>query len=573
MHIAAFRLFGGFAATLVSLLGCSASSNPATTPGPTNGIVPYGVYVFHSRFIPAPDETVTFTATTPDGATTTAIVINVDGANVQTCSSSPCVYTASYSTEGSHSYYATATFAGSPSARDPASDAKAFTASSMTRKTLSSCQDITETGYYLLTQDLTDADHCFVITAAHDVVLDGWDSTLGRRHTITLTGAPDCGSGMCAVQTRNSSSVTVTNVESTAGGREFSCYDVQAANVTFENSAFDSLSFYCPAKDLVVRNNSLKSLSVNGGGTCEAPAVPERMQILHNRVVNDGPGAFSIIGGPRIWNDADCLHFEVNGLIEDNFFKSDYPNPDTDAMAYIRGGIAHSTFRNNRFISRAGLAAVYIRDGADNNLWENNYFEAQDSERGALFIGPGNGTPWPADNIFRNNFFRGVNSGAVGDGGWSGTGNTYENNVFWAGNGQTAYTYHNMFSGENTVIRHNTFYSEDAATGALRLGSPSVTFENNIVVHKSASNIFDSTGCNADGYSGDDNVFFGHETPPLQLCGLSFTDWRTQTGDDANSLEADPLFVDPTGGDFHLQSSSPACNLGGDYAGAFPRGG
>jgi hypothetical protein len=566
MHTAAFRLFHSSAVGLVLLSGCS-SSVSTTTPGSTNG-----VYVFHSRFIPEPNETVTFTATTPDVSTPSGIVINVDGADVKTCSSSPCVHTISYAAEGNHSYYATATFAGSLSARDPAGDAKQFAVSSVARKTISSCQDITEAGYYLLTEDLTDADHCILINHATNVVLDGWDSTLGRRRTITLTGAPDCGSGMCAVQTRNSSSVTITNVESNAGGREYSCYDAQAASVTFENSAFDSLSFYCPATDLVVQNNSVKSLNVDGGGTCDAPVLPLRMKILHNRIVNDETVALGIMGGPRDLARPDCLHFEINGLIEDNLIKSDYPISGEGAAAYIRAGIANSTFRNNRFIAGGGSAALYIRDGADSNLWENNYLEAGNSERGALFIGPGNGTPWPADNVFRSNVFRGVNSGSVGDGGWSGSGNTYENNVFWAGNGQSAYTYHNMFSGENTVIRHNTFYSEDPATGALRLDSPSVTFENNIVVHKSSSNIFDATGCNLVGYSGDHNVFFGNGTP-LQLCGLSFTDWRTQTGDDANSSEADPLFMDPAGGDFHLKSGSPACDVGGDYAGAFPCGG
>ncbi|MFH1017258.1 MAG: hypothetical protein V1798_03625, partial [Pseudomonadota bacterium] len=531
------------------------------------------VYVFHSRFIPKPAETITITAAASEVANPTSVVINVDGTDVKTCPSSPCVYTTSYPAEGVHNYYATALFPGSVSVRDPASGTKPFTVSSMARTILSACRDITGPGYYILDRDLSVVDHCILVKNTSDVVVDGWDAALGRRHMITLIGGGDCGSGQCAVETRYSNSVTVTNIESPDGAREYSCYSSgpQTSQIVFENSAFDSIGFFCPATDIVVRNNSLKGLGVFGGGTCTAQIVPQRLKILHNRIIRDGTAsaiAMELIGGPRVLGDPNCNDFRVEGLIEDNFIQTNWPLSDGNETAYIREGMAYSTFRNNRFIAKAGLAAVFIRDGTDSNLWENNYFEAGDSSRGALFIGPGAGQPYPAHNIFRGNIFRGVNSGADGDGGWSGIGNVYENNVFWAGNGQSAYTYHNTFCGPDTVLKHNTFYSEDPAEAALQFWVPSGgMFSNNIVAHKSSSKMI---GGDPTGYTGNNNVFFG--TSAVQLFGRLLPAWKAETGDDSNSIEADPLFVNPAGGDFHLREGSPACNIGGDYAGAFPCG-
>jgi hypothetical protein len=39
---------------------------------------------------------------------------------------------------------------------------------------------------------------------------------------------------------------------------------------------------------------------------------------------------------------------------------------------------------------------------------------------------------------------------------------------------------------------------------------------------------------------------------------LDFAAWQKKYGQDKNSLVADPRFVDPRNGDFHLQPDSPA---------------
>ncbi|MEW6100680.1 MAG: putative Ig domain-containing protein [Candidatus Omnitrophota bacterium] len=44
----------------------------------------------------------------------------------------------------------------------------------------------------------------------------------------------------------------------------------------------------------------------------------------------------------------------------------------------------------------------------------------------------------------------------------------------------------------------------------------------------------------------------------------TLSSWRSASGQDANSISANPLFVDANNGDFHLQGSSPAINAGMD---------
>ena len=42
---------------------------------------------------------------------------------------------------------------------------------------------------------------------------------------------------------------------------------------------------------------------------------------------------------------------------------------------------------------------------------------------------------------------------------------------------------------------------------------------------------------------------------------MSFKDWQAQ-GNDANSIIADPMFVDAENYDFHLKADSPALKIG-----------
>ena len=210
---------------------------------------------------------------------------------------------------------------------------------------------------------------------------------------------------------------------------------------------------------------------------------------------------------------------------------------------------------------------MYIRDGFSYNLIENNYIEAINNQRAALASSGGNQFQDPTKNIFRNNTFIGINSDAINlyHGGNS---NIFENNLIWSDGNGVFLT--NMLQG---TFNHNTIYNQRSTQAVFYLGidnSSYSSFNNNIFYSNLSTPEYFITCATGSipTYSGNNNVFYG--TSPVSLCGYSLSGWRTATGDDANSIQADPLFVNAPAGNFHLQSSSPACNINGSYAGAYP---
>jgi len=72
------------------------------------------------------------------------------------------------------------------------------------------------------------------------------------------------------------------------------------------------------------------------------------------------------------------------------------------------------------------------------------------------------------------------------------------------------------------------------------------------------------------GFTADNNCYY-HTTAkvtgnPFNWGGVSynFSDWKTQTSQDANSINSDSLMTDPANGDFTLQVGSPCVNAGTD---------
>jgi hypothetical protein len=59
----------------------------------------------------------------------------------------------------------------------------------------------------------------------------------------------------------------------------------------------------------------------------------------------------------------------------------------------------------------------------------------------------------------------------------------------------------------------------------------------------------------------DRNLYWNALGKPVTFQGKSFSEWQA-AGQDAHSIIADPLFVDPENGDFRLQPGSPAAQIG-----------
>lgn len=139
-----------------------------------------------------------------------------------------------------------------------------------------------------------------------------------------------------------------------------------------------------------------------------------------------------------------------------------------------------------------------------------------------------------------------------------GTDNFYHNSVLIDGAGVTDASNTFAFNSSQTVntrnFRNNIFFnarSNGSGTGkhyAIRVGG---------------------TSANPAGLTSDYNILFVNGTGGVlglfnAVDRTSLADWQTATGQDANSLNVDPLFVSAT--DLNLQSGSPARNAAVDIA-------
>lgn len=111
----------------------------------------------------------------------------------------------------------------------------------------------------------------------------------------------------------------------------------------------------------------------------------------------------------------------------------------------------------------------------------------------------------------------------------------------------------------NFEVFNNVFYNITSDGIAYALGESSIEAYNNIFVNVTEKSYTTSVTQKIT-YS-DYNDFY-------QSGGFgsyaTLTEWQSATGFDLHSIEADPLFVNPEAGDFHLRSDSPCINAGID---------
>jgi hypothetical protein len=130
---------------------------------------------------------------------------------------------------------------------------------------------------------------------------------------------------------------------------------------------------------------------------------------------------------------------------------------------------------------------------------------------------------------------------------------------------------------EDVIIVNNTIYKNDTAgTGGgeflMQFYMSRNVFKNNIVVVGEHGKLMMSRSGPSDGMptvSVDHNVYFFEKGKAVNGSFdakefSNFDQYLTNSGNDAHSIFADPGFVDPRSGNFHLHPSSPARNRGED---------
>ncbi|MCW3095980.1 MAG: putative pectin lyase [Chthonomonadaceae bacterium] len=115
--------------------------------------------------------------------------------------------------------------------------------------------------------------------------------------------------------------------------------------------------------------------------------------------------------------------------------------------------------------------------------------------------------------------------------------------------------------GKDNIVRNNIFAFSRAGQ-IIRTRAEdhrSFTFEHNIVYFNQGT-LLGSNWTGA-GFALDNNLYWNAAGQPLDFAGATLAQWQGK-GQDVHSQVADPQFIAPEKGDFHLKPGSPALALG-----------
>ncbi|MDI6704584.1 MAG: right-handed parallel beta-helix repeat-containing protein [bacterium] len=118
----------------------------------------------------------------------------------------------------------------------------------------------------------------------------------------------------------------------------------------------------------------------------------------------------------------------------------------------------------------------------------------------------------------------------------------------------------------DSEIVNNTIYNNNGGGIWLINGSTKATLFNNIIWAKGSSRCINVDGTSTTGFASDYNDFFTTDTATVgSYKGTDYptlSDWNKATGQDADSISEDPLFINAEGGNFHIQDTSPCKDAG-----------
>ena len=413
-------------------------------------------------------------------------------------------------------------------------------------QTVTKCGDVY--GSVVLGADLVGTQGNCLTVMANGVTIDG------NGHRISAPGF--------AIAWIDRSDVTVENVVSSKG---IQIYGANANRNVVANSTFGSVAIYM-GDDNVVRDSKIGSLVVKG--LYNQP--PLRTVITGNTI--EGPAAKLIYFSPD--GDGQVLCARSDSLIENNFIHSTFDaatNTEDYVLLYLRCG-THNTIADNTMVSHGRARGIYMRDNADDNLIQGNSVWINQGDRAAFHFSTGNiDKHAPRNNVIDHNVFRADATRSIFIQSPGFQGNIFTRNLFWSNAAQGAW----IAGGTANVFDHNTFFNGPSSGFLLvfqNVTAPGNSYTNNILAGSGWSLFGFSGSFDVRGYHADYNVFSWQGVQPYGQAALA--SWRQQTGADAHSIAADPLFVDPSVGNFQLQAGSPALTTASDggAAGAFGAG-
>lgn len=420
---------------------------------------------------------------------------------------------------------------------------------------------INQPGNYHLESDITAASG--ITVTADNVFIDG------RNHLVTITSP----SILVDVEGANSVEahrfrVNYTNIGGSKMVKVFNSQNVKFSNFKgfgpgFNINAAQDIEIYEfeVVGTGIVSNSGMNLGLVSSTGGCRRCTVKNSIFDLQG----DFEQIFIVTGRRADAPDSVLNTYDV--LIEGNTLRF-----RGSAGQFIQTYYARNvTFRNNRIENFISGAESTLRDSSQNFIFEGNIIE---SEGDGLWVGKGNADFWkkPFGFVFRNNIIRVKETGGGALRLYSGA---YDievsgNLIVSEGGGGTI---HLGGADDNHKIVNNTIVNLGTGSNLFfdsEHQSKNISVQNNILYSNSGI-LVQTAGRN---WRNDVTMNYNlyHQSNPgapvlASFDGSSYSSlnaFKNGTGYEANGLEADPLFITPTGylGNYDLRSGSPAINRG-----------